>query len=41
MMVENLGDMEWVPPDYVEGREAHNERFPVLIEGLMKEYLAG
>jgi len=41
MMVENLKDMEWVLPDYIEGRDAHNERFPALIGELMKEYLAG
>ena len=41
MMVENLQDMEWVLPDYVEGRDAHSKRFPALIEELMKEYLAG
>jgi uncharacterized protein (DUF169 family) len=40
MMIENLQDMEWVIPDYVEGREAHNKRFQVVIETLMKEYLA-
>jgi uncharacterized protein (DUF169 family) len=40
MIIENLQDMEWVIPDYVEGREAHSKRFQVLIETLMKEYLA-
>jgi uncharacterized protein (DUF169 family) len=40
MIIENLQDMEWVIPDYVEGREAHSKKFPVLIETLMKEYLA-
>jgi uncharacterized protein (DUF169 family) len=41
MIIENLQDMEWVIPDYVGGREAHNENFQALIEGLMKEYKAG
>jgi len=38
MMVENLKDMEWVLPDYVGGREVHNEKFQAVIDGLMKEY---
>ena len=41
MIIENLHDMEWVLPDYVGGREAHNENFQALIEGLMKEYKEG
>jgi len=41
MMIENLKDMDWVLPDYVGGREAHNEKFQAVIEGLMKEYKAG
>jgi uncharacterized protein (DUF169 family) len=41
MMVENLKDMDWVLPDYVGGREAHNEKFQEVIEALMKEYQAG
>ena len=40
MIIENLQDMEWVIPDYVEGREAHSKRFQEVIEALMKEYLA-
>ena len=38
MMIENLQDMEWVLPDYVEGREAHRKRFEELTKELMKEY---
>ena len=40
MMVENLQDMEWVPSDYIEGREAHNKRFQVVTEALKQEFLA-
>lgn len=40
MMVENLQDMEWVLPDYIEGREAHNKRFQVVTEVLRQEFLA-
>jgi len=40
MMVENLKDMEWVPADYIEGREAHNKRFQEVVAQLQKEFLA-
>jgi uncharacterized protein (DUF169 family) len=41
MMVENLKDMEWVPSDYLEGRDAHNKKFQEIAEALKKEFLAG
>jgi uncharacterized protein (DUF169 family) len=41
MMVENLQDMEWVLPDYLAGRDAHNKMFQEVIEALIKEYKAG
>jgi len=40
VMVENLQEMDWVLPDYVGGREVHNQKFQAVIEGLMKEYEA-
>ncbi len=40
MMVANLQDMEWVLPDYIEGREAHNKRFQEVTEALKQEFLA-
>ncbi len=39
-MIENLQDMEWVLPDYTEGRDAHNERFKRITEALRQEFLA-
>ena len=41
MIVENLKELEWVPPDYVGGREVHSKIFEEVIEALMKEYKAG
>jgi uncharacterized protein (DUF169 family) len=41
MMVQNLKDMDWVLPDYVGGRDVHNEKFQAAIEALMKEYKEG
>ncbi|MCK4368930.1 MAG: DUF169 domain-containing protein [Dehalococcoidales bacterium] len=40
MMVENLKEMEWVPSDYLEGRDAHNRRFQEVAEELKQEFLA-
>jgi len=40
MMVENLKEMEWVPSDYIEGRDAHNKKFQEIAEALNKEFLA-
>jgi len=39
-IIENLQDMEWVLPDYIEGREAHRERFERITEALRQEFLA-
>jgi uncharacterized protein (DUF169 family) len=41
MMVENLKDIDWVPPDYVGGRDAHSKIFEEVIEAAKKEYQAG
>ncbi|MCX6011793.1 MAG: hypothetical protein NT134_06055, partial [Chloroflexi bacterium] len=38
MMVENLKEMEWVPTDYFEGRDAHNKRFQEIAEAAVKDF---
>ncbi len=38
MMVENLKELDWVPPDYIGGREAHSKIFEEVVEAVMKEY---
>jgi uncharacterized protein (DUF169 family) len=41
MITENLKEMEWVPSDYLEGRDAHNKRFQEVAEAAIKDYEAG
>jgi uncharacterized protein (DUF169 family) len=38
MMVANLEEMEWVPADYLEGRDTHNQNFDKVAEAALKEY---
>jgi uncharacterized protein (DUF169 family) len=38
MMAANLEEMEWVPADYLEGRDAHNRNFMKVAEAAIKEY---
>jgi uncharacterized protein (DUF169 family) len=38
MMVANLEEMEWVPEDYLGGRDAHNQNFDKVAEAAIKEY---
>lgn len=38
MMVENLQELEWVPPDYIGGRDEHSKIFEEVVEVVMKEY---
>jgi hypothetical protein len=33
--------MEWVPQDYLEGRDAHNQRFQEVAEAAVKDYNTG
>jgi len=40
MMIANLQDMEWVLPEFTEGRDEHSKRFKRLTEALRQEYLA-
>jgi uncharacterized protein (DUF169 family) len=40
MIVANLEEMEWVPSDYLEGRDAHNQRFQEVAEAAIKDYNA-
>jgi len=40
MMIENLQDMEWVLPEYTEGRDEHSKSFKKLTEALRREFQA-
>ena len=40
MMVANLEEMEWVPSDYLKGRDAHNKRFQEVAEAAVKDFNA-
>lgn len=40
MIVANLKEMEWVPKDYLEGRDAHNKRFQEVAEAAVKDFHA-
>lgn len=38
MITANLKEMEWVPSDYTEGRDAHNKRFQEVAEEATRQY---
>jgi uncharacterized protein (DUF169 family) len=38
MIIENLEEMEWVPDDYLGGRDAHNQHFEKVAGAAIKEY---
>jgi len=40
MIVANLEEMEWVPTDYLGGRDAHNKRFEEVAEAAEKDFNA-